>query len=311
MKLAKTLTSVSLIALSALTLAACGNADNSSKDSSSKASSSKVVKKSSSSTKTTETAAKQTAGGALQDGTYNLEELDYSNGYKVKMSITVKDGKIADSTYDYINADGKSKTEDAAYEKSMKKVSGIGPKEYIPALRDALKKNGSNVGAIDVVSGATGSSLTFKNYLQQLVQAAQAGKTDTIKIANTAKLQDGTYSLAEKNDSHGYHTVFSITVAGGKITESNYDNVNADGKSKTQDEDYEKKMKDVNKVGPKEYTKALNDSLVKNQEVEKVDAVSGATSSSNAFVLYAEQLINAAQAGNQTKIEVDNLVYGE
>jgi major membrane immunogen (membrane-anchored lipoprotein) len=32
-------------------------------------------------------------------------------------------------------------------------------------------------------------------------------------------MQDGTYSLAEKNYSHGYRVTFSITVKDGKITE--------------------------------------------------------------------------------------------
>ncbi len=305
MKLAKTLTSVSVIALSALTLAACGSSSSSKKDSSSsKASSSKVVKKSSSS-------AKQVAGGALKDGTYKLDELGYSHGYKVQMSMTVANGKITKTAYDYVNKDGKSKTKDADYEKSMKKVTKTGPKEYIPELNSSFKQNGANTAAIDVVSGATESSWTFKNYAAQLVQAAQAGNTATIQIHNTDKLKDGTYTLNEKNYSHGYRVTFSITVKDGKITASNYDNVDKNGKSKTKDADYEKSMKKVNKVGPVEYTKALNEALVKKQTPAEVDVVSGATSSSTAFISYAEQLINAAQAGNTKTITVDNIVYEE
>jgi major membrane immunogen (membrane-anchored lipoprotein) len=92
---------------------------------------------------------------------------------------------------------------------------------------------------------------------------------------------------------------------------SNYDNVDKNGKSKTQDKDYEKSMKKVNKVGPVEYTKELNEALVKKQTPAEVDVVSGATSSSTSFIQYAEQLINAAQAGNTDKITVDNIVYAE
>ncbi|WP_338217883.1 extracellular electron transfer flavoprotein PplA [Lacticaseibacillus salsurivasis] len=307
MKLTKTLTSVSIIALSALTLAACGSNSSDKDSSSSKTKSSKVAKKSSSSAKEQ----KQTAGAALQDGDYSLEEADYSHGYKVEMSMTVAGGKITKTTYDYVDKDGKSKTQDADYEKTMKKQSGVGPKEYIPELNKSFTKNGANVGAIDVVSGATDSSLSFKNYAAQLVQAAQAGKTDKITIQNGQKMKDGTYTLEEENYSHGYRTVFSITVAGGKITESKYDNVDKNGKSKSNDAEYEKSMKKVNGVGPKEYTEKLNASLVKNQEPAKVDVVSGATHSSDSFILYAEQLINAAQAGNTTPIKVSNIVYAE
>lgn len=225
------------------------------------------------------------------------------------MAMTVKDGKITSTKYDYVDKDGKSKTKDAAYEKAMKAKVKVGPKEYIPELNKSFQKNGTNVGAIDVISGATDSSMTFKNYAQQLIQAAQAGDTKTIEVNNTGKMQDGTYTLEEKNYFNGYRVTFSITVKDGKITESNYDNINKDGKSKTLDTKYEANMKKVNKVGPKEYIPELNKSLVAKQSPAKVDVVSGATHSSDTFILYADQLVNAAQNGNTNKIEVDNIVY--
>ena len=191
----------------------------------------------------------------------------------------------------------------------MKAKVKVGPKEYIPELNKSFQKNGTNVGAIDVISGATDSSMTFKNYAQQLIQAAQAGDTKTIEVNNTGKMQDGTYTLEEKNYFNGYRVTFSITVKDGKITESNYDNINKDGKSKTLDTKYEANMKKVNKVGPKEYIPELNKSLVAKQSPAKVDVVSGATHSSDTFILYADQLVNAAQNGNTNKIEVDNIVY--
>jgi len=309
MKLSKTITSISLVAMSALVLAACGNSSSSSKDSSSsKTSSSKVEKSSSSKAATTQ---KQVAGGALKDGTYKLAETGYDHGYKVEMSMTVKDGKISSTTYDYVDKNGKSKTKDADYEKNMKAKTGVGPAEYIPELNKSFQKNGANVAAIDVVSGATDSSAAFKNYAQQLVQAAQAGDTKTIDIKNTDKMKDGTYTLEEKNYSHGYRVVFTMTVKDGKISKSGYDYVDKNGKSKTKDANYEKSMKAKTGVGPAEYIPKLNDALVKKQNAAQVDVVSGATESSQTFVLYADQLINAAQAGNTNKIVVDNIVYGE
>ncbi len=63
----KTVTSISVIALTALSLAAFGNPSNN-----------------------VDAAAKQTAGAKLQNGKYKLVETGYSHGYKVKMGITVK-----------------------------------------------------------------------------------------------------------------------------------------------------------------------------------------------------------------------------
>ncbi|MDK4375612.1 extracellular electron transfer flavoprotein PplA [Enterococcus faecalis] len=307
MKVNKFVKGFAAIALFSLVLAGCGADKKDNTTNSSSAASSETKKSTESSAP-----AKKVAGGDLKDGTYKLEEKNEKNGYRAVFEMTVKDGKITESKYDNINADGKSKTEDTKYEESMKAKSGVGPKEYIKQLNDSFVKAQSASG-VEVVTGATHSSESFQNYAQQLIQAAQAGNTDTIEIDNGATLKDGTYSLKEKNDSNGYHTTFSMTVKDGKVTESNYDNVNADGKSKKDDTEYESKMKDVAGVGPKEYIETLNKEFVKAMGEEDgspagVEVVTGATHSTHSFINYAHQLVNAAEKGDTTEIVVDNIV---
>ncbi|EMC0737124.1 FMN-binding protein [Enterococcus faecalis] len=307
MKVNKFVKGFAAIALFSLVLAGCGADKKDNTTNSSSAVSSETKKSTESSAP-----AKKVAGGDLKDGTYKLEEKNEKNGYRAVFEMTVKDGKITESKYDNINADGKSKTEDTKYEESMKAKSGVGPKEYIKQLNDSFVKAQSASG-VEVVTGATHSSESFQNYAQQLIQAAQAGNTDTIEIDNGATLKDGTYSLKEKNDSNGYHTTFSMTVKDGKVTESNYDNVNADGKSKKDDTEYESKMKDVAGVGPKEYIETLNKEFVKAMGEEDgspagVEVVTGATHSTHSFINYAQQLVNAAEKGDTTEIVVDNIV---
>lgn len=307
MKVNKFVKVFAAIALFSLVLAGCGADKKDNTTNSSSAASSETKKSTESSAP-----AKKVAGGDLKDGTYKLEEKNEKNGYRAVFEMTVKDGKITESKYDNINADGKSKTEDTKYEESMKAKSGVGPKEYIKQLNDSFVKAQSASG-VEVVTGATHSSESFQNYAQQLIQAAQAGNTDTIEIDNGATLKDGTYSLKEKNDSNGYHTTFSMTVKDGKVTESNYDNVNADGKSKKDDTEYESKMKDVAGVGPKEYIETLNKEFVKAMGEEDgspagVEVVTGATHSTHSFINYAQQLVNAAEKGDTTEIVVDNIV---
>ena len=307
MKVNKFVKGFAAIALFSLVLAGCGADKKDNTTNSSSAASSETKKSTESSAP-----AKKVAGGDLKDGTYKLEEKNEKNGYRAVFEMTVKDGKITESKYDNINADGKSKTEDTKYEESMKAKSGVGPKEYIKQLNDSFVKAQSASG-VEVVTGATHSSESFQNYAQQLIQAAQAGNTDTIEIDNGAALKDGTYSLKEKNDSNGYHTTFSMTVKDGKVTESNYDNVNADGKSKKDDTEYESKMKDVAGVGPKEYIETLNKEFVKAMGEEDgspagVEVVTGATHSTHSFINYAQQLVNAAEKGDTTGIVVDNIV---
>lgn len=226
--------------------------------------------------------------------------------------MVVKDGKITESNYDNVNEDGKSKMDDAEYNENMKAKAGTNPETFIPELNEQLLSAQSASG-VEVVTGATHSSESFQNYAQQLIQAAQAGNTETIEIDNGAELKDGTYKLEEKNYSNGYRVQFELTVADGKVTESNFDYIDADGKSKQDDTEYNEKMKEKSGTDPQTYIPELNDELVSAMGEEDgspadVEVVTGATHSAHSFIMYAQQLVNAAEKGDTQTIEVDNIV---
>lgn len=310
MKAKKFLSGFTVLALSVLVLGACSADDNGSAASSTETeATSEVVESSEAATEETEEVA---AGPVLQDGTYNLEEKNYNNGYRAVFSIEVADGKITASNYDNVNEAGDSKTVDTEYNEKMKDVAGTSPEEFIPALNEALVAQ-QDAEAVEVVSGATHSSHSFQNYAQQLIQAAQAGNTDTIEVDNGADLKDGTYTIEQKNYSNGYRVVFSIDVKEGKIAVSNFDYVNEAGDSKKDDAEYNTMMKDKSGISPEEFIPAFNEALVATMGEEEgtpgdIEVVSGATHSFHTFVLYAEQLINAAEKGDTTTITVDNFV---
>ncbi|WP_062353695.1 extracellular electron transfer flavoprotein PplA [Bacillus kwashiorkori] len=287
-----------------LLLAACGGNDDKGKDNNTD------KKDPDNAAKTEQTDKKIVAGAPLQDGVYTLTENDFDeNGWKVNFRITVDKGKITKSEYDYVNADGKLKSEDENYDKAMREKTGTGPKDYIPDLNKQLEEK-QDAKQVDVVTGATHSSENFINYAQQLMQAAQKGNTTPIEIANTSPLKDGVYKLTEKNlDANGWKTYLNITVEGGKITQVDYNNLNAEGKLKTDDEGYQKAMSEKVNIGPKEYIPRLSEALVEKQDPLAISVISGATHSTHTFKLYAQQLINAAQKGDQTPIEVDNIVF--
>lgn len=302
MKAKKFLSGFAVLAFSALLLGACSSDDKTKE----------TVETTVATTEVSKAEEKEVIGGALQDGTYTLEEENYSNDYRVVFSIVVKDGKIVESKYDNVNKDGKSKTVDADYNEMMKDKAGVNPEEFIPKFNEELVAV-QDPAAVEVVSGATHSFHSFQNYAQQLIQAAQAGNTDVIKINNGGKLADGTYTLEEKNYYNGYRAVFSIVVKDGKVVESNYDNVNEAGESKANDKEYNEMMKDKAGISPEEYIAQFNEAFVKQMASEdatpgSIDVVSGATHSFHTFVLYAEQLINAAENGNTDTITVDNFV---
>jgi sex pheromone cAD1 len=309
MKFSKKFAITSMAVSLALVLGACGNDDAAEKTTTEETE--QTATGNTETTESTETAApKKLAGAELQDGTYTLEEEAEKNGYKATFSITVKDGKITESNYDNVNAEGKSKTEDEEYQKAMSEKAGTGPKEFIPALNEQFLEKQS-AGDLEAVSGATHSSDSFMNYAQQLIQAAQAGDTTTIKIANGAEaLTDGEYSLEEKNiGATGWKTVFKMTVKDGKIAESNYNYVNAEGQLKTDDEEYQKMMSEKTGTGPQDFVPALNKAFVEQQGAADIEVVTGATHSWQGFKIYASQLVNTAQKGDTTPIVVDNIVF--
>lgn len=129
---------------------------------------------------------------------------------------------------------------------------------------------------------------------------------------NTAKMQDGTYRAEMKEGSHGWKDYVELTVRNGKIETVVYDAVNDDGQKKTQDEDYKKSMMEGNKNAdlpetyPADFTKKLADSLIEKQDVAKVDAVAGATTSSKDFKTLVEALKDHMSKGDTDTVVVDN-----
>lgn len=296
----KGLITLLMVVLSAvLVLGACGSNDSGGD-----------IENKEQSKETEQAVGKRIAGADIQDGTYRLEEQNFDeNGWKVFIEITVEDGKIKATDYNYTDENGQLKTDDESYQEMMKDKSGVGPQEFVKQLNEDLLAT-QDAQLIDVVTGATHSSETFINYAQQLIQAAQDGHTETIFINNGETLQDGEYSLAEINfDENSWKVVTTITVDGGEITESDYNYVNEDGDLKTNDDEYQAFMADKVGVGPQDYIPTLNEELIEKQDAAEVDIVSGATSSSEAFKNYAAQLINAAEKGNTEEIIVDNFIY--
>lgn len=82
------------------------------------------------------------------------------------------------------------------------------------------------------------------------------------------------------------------------MTEVNFDYINADGALKSEDEGYNTSMKENAGTNPAEFKIALAESLIASQDPTKVDAVTGATSSSEEFVTFTTALMEQMQAGN-------------
>ncbi|MDU6742771.1 FMN-binding protein [Peptoniphilus harei] len=114
-------------------------------------------------------------------------------------------------------------------------------------------------------------------------------------IDEALELKDGTYT-GKSSDDYGGHMEVTITVADGKISNTEVKNLQKDGSEKG--EDY---GKEAGEEGHKTAQMTLEASQTYGQEltekgsVEEVEAVTGATQSYNQFVEAANDAINQAK----------------
>jgi major membrane immunogen (membrane-anchored lipoprotein) len=111
---------------------------------------------------------------------------------------------------------------------------------------------------------------------------------------NTYK--DGTYEGRSADDSRGAYSIVSLVVKDGKITSAEFIQYNSDGTVK--DENYGKEAGEENYKTAQnalEYSKEYPKKLIETQDVSKVDAVTGATSSLKQFQEAAKDALAKAK----------------
>jgi major membrane immunogen (membrane-anchored lipoprotein) len=117
------------------------------------------------------------------------------------------------------------------------------------------------------------------------------------KGAETAAYKDGTYTAEEKEfDDHGWKGQIEIKVEGGKITEVNYDEVNQEGKKKSEDTEYHKRFKEQKNVDLLDAYETLEKGLVEKQDPDAVDTYTGATGTTEKFKTLAKEALKEAQS---------------
>ena len=258
----------------------------------------------SSDAETSEDSSETESAEGLVDGEYTAVSNEDENGWSVLHTITVEDGEVTVSNFDYVNAEGDLKSEDEEYNTMMEENSGVSAADAMEELNAAFVESQSS--DVDVVTGATSTSESFAISAAALLDAAAEGNTDEINIDELGgDLQDGEYTLTTEADERGWAHQFTIIVADGEITESNYDMVNEAGDLKSEDEEYNTAMEEGTGTSFATATEELNAALVEAQSVEGIEVVSGATSTSNAFLEYAQQLLDAAAEGNTDPIEAE------
>ena len=119
-------------------------------------------------------------------------------------------------------------------------------------------------------------------------------------------LQDGLYSVTfDEPDSTNWKAFMTIEILDERIVSVNYDyegtgeNV---GKLKSQDTAYNEAMLATKGTNPIIYIDQLEKALLVEQTPDKVDTVSGATTSSRDFRTFSSAILEAAKEGNEELI---------
>lgn len=111
----------------------------------------------------------------MKDGKYAVESKADDKGYVSSLAIEVKDGKIISADFDMTNDKG-SKKDDEGYNTAYKAKSGIDSATAFKTLGEKLVEK--QAADIDAVTGATGTTETFKKLAAKAIENANAGTTD-------------------------------------------------------------------------------------------------------------------------------------
>lgn len=251
-------------------------------------------------------------GAELQDGTYEAKaDSADSSGFTDQMTMTVKDGKITEMTWESVGEDGSKKSVMSEEGEYVMTEDGLTWKEQAEALAAAVIEH-QNIsflemdeqGKTDAVTGVSISVGGFADLAEKCMKEA-AGLSETVE------LKDGTYEAkTDSADSSGFTDQVSVTVKDGKITEVSWESVKEDGSKKSVMSEEGEYVMTEDGLTWKEQAEALAAAMVEHQNLEflnideqgKTDAVAGVSIAVSGFAKLAEQCLNEA-AGVETEVQ--------
>ncbi len=120
------------------------------------------------------------------------------------------------------------------------------------------------------------------------------------------KLQDGKYYVEAEKATWGWKPFTYIVVKDCEVVEVKHDRKNKDGKNATEDMKYNQSMAKKQGVGIKDAAGRLEKGFMESQNVDKVDSVAGATSTSKEFKVMMKYLLNKSENGKPGSYKIPN-----
>ena len=113
-------------------------------------------------------------------------------------------------------------------------------------------------------------------------------------------MQDGYYTAEISEYDFGWKEFVTICVMENKIVSVEYNAKNASGFIKSWDITYMRNMNPVSGIYPNKYTRNYAAQFLEKQNVDDLDAVSGASSSGNNFLRLASAVLEKAKKGDSS-----------
>ena len=125
-------------------------------------------------------------------------------------------------------------------------------------------------------------------------------------LGATSQLNPGIYKVEyDTADFRGWKAFLVMEVTPEKeIGDIKFDYVNNSGIVKTQDLEYNKKMKSKNGIGPMDYCPRFAKNLRIYQNPNEIDGITGATLSSRDFKVFSQAVFKAAKNGDTSTIYI-------
>ncbi|MFP4364804.1 MAG: FMN-binding protein [Spirochaetia bacterium] len=216
-------------------------------------------------------------------GTYNAFN---GLGWKPRMEILIRNNNIAEIHFDYISESGQLLSNNRTYSRAMERNVGLSPQEVYSRLEGFAVENQN--WHINTVSGATRTSSVFQELLQAILKRARIGA-----VRRTILQMDSTYSAsAREPDPWGWYGRIIIVIQDSIIVSVRYDEVNQEGDLKRTDKEFSRDMFEATGLIPETVCSRLEHELERLQTPSTIDAVSGATVTSQRFVQLAEEALS-------------------
>lgn len=130
------------------------------------------------------------------------------------------------------------------------------------------------------------------------------------KSKNTVVYKNGAYEVAfDKADKNGWLGQVKIKIENDKIANVDFNYKNTiTGEVITEDDTHAKLMYAATKITPATASKVLTDNLIKTQDINKVDTVTGATTTSSDFKILSATALENAKKGTPS---IDVIPYSK